>query len=122
MAADGEQGVAVLSAEQIAALNDGSRVGSQFARICESHEALRAQRDELALHSQDAVNQACADKDGLIDSMALSAYADVLRLFAEMGMFTIEREHGRRVIGRWATRCDHKFIDSTHCLKCGWKP
>lgn len=18
--------------------------------------------------------------------------------------------------------CDHKFIDSTYCLKCGWKP
>ena len=18
--------------------------------------------------------------------------------------------------------CDHKFIDSKHCLKCGWKP
>lgn len=18
--------------------------------------------------------------------------------------------------------CDHKFIDSTHCLKCGWTP
>lgn len=20
------------------------------------------------------------------------------------------------------SRCDHKFIDSTHCLKCGWTP
>jgi hypothetical protein len=19
-------------------------------------------------------------------------------------------------------RCDHTFIDSTHCLKCGWRP
>lgn len=19
-------------------------------------------------------------------------------------------------------RCDHKFVDSDHCLKCGWKP
>lgn len=20
------------------------------------------------------------------------------------------------------SRCDHKFIDSRHCLKCGWEP
>ncbi len=19
-------------------------------------------------------------------------------------------------------RCDHKFVDSNHCLKCGWEP
>lgn len=19
-------------------------------------------------------------------------------------------------------KCDHKFIDSNHCLKCGWRP
>lgn len=19
-------------------------------------------------------------------------------------------------------RCDHKFVDSRHCLKCGWEP
>ena len=27
---------------------------------------------------------------------------------------TIEQEH--------AVKCDHKFVDSKHCLKCGWTP
>ncbi len=23
---------------------------------------------------------------------------------------------------RDGVRCDHKFVDSVHCLKCGWRP
>ena len=22
----------------------------------------------------------------------------------------------------YSKKCDHKFIDSNHCLKCGWRP
>jgi hypothetical protein len=27
-----------------------------------------------------------------------------------------------RALDAGAARCDHKFVDSTHCLKCGWTP
>lgn len=30
--------------------------------------------------------------------------------------------NGGTPIARVVERCDHKFIDSTHCLKCGWTP
>lgn len=49
----------------------------------------------------DAIHQACAQSDGKVDSMALSSYANTLRLLAETGDFVIEKEYGRRVIGHW---------------------
>lgn len=50
---------------------------------------------------EDVLNQSCRDKDGDIDSCALSAYARGLRFLATRGRFRIDREFGRRVIGRW---------------------
>ena len=44
--------------------------------------------------------QACRRDDGLYDSMALSAYAEGLRLLAEHGLVEITSEYGRRVIAR----------------------
>lgn len=46
--------------------------------------------------------QACGDREvtGMYDSMALSAYADGLRLLAKHGLVEITHEVGRRVIAR----------------------
>jgi len=48
----------------------------------------------------DVINQACCHEGGL-DSMALSAYADGIRLLAEYGRVRIIEEYGRRVIAEW---------------------
>ena len=50
---------------------------------------------------EDVVNQACLAGDNLVDSMALTAYADAMRLLARHGRLDVEDEDGRRVIGRW---------------------
>jgi len=49
----------------------------------------------------DVINQACNDTDGVLDSMALSAYGDAIRLLAEYGRVRIISEYGRRVIAEW---------------------
>jgi hypothetical protein len=64
-------------------------------------KAVTTERDALRDALMEAVQQACYHKDGEVDSMALSAYADALRLLATAGLFTITHEVGRRVIGRW---------------------
>lgn len=48
----------------------------------------------------DVIGQACSC-DGELDSMALSAYADGLRLLAKYGRVKIVSEYGRRVIAEW---------------------
>ncbi len=48
-----------------------------------------------------AMVQACADTNNNGDSMALSYYADALRLLAKLRLFEIEDEYGRRVIGKF---------------------
>lgn len=45
----------------------------------------------------DVINQACCEGD-LVDSMALSAYADAMRLLEEYGRLEIRTDRGRRVI------------------------
>jgi hypothetical protein len=58
--------------------------------------------EELLDALEDVVNQACwSNDDGLLDSMALSAYAHGLRTLAEYGRVTIEHSVGRRVIAHW---------------------
>ena len=66
-------------------------------------EAFRQEEqvDELLNALYDVLYQACADENGQGDSRAETAYAKGLRLLAEYGLFKIEKEHGRRVIGRF---------------------
>jgi len=49
---------------------------------------------------RDAVAQAC-DNSGVLDSMAISTWADAMRLLARHGRLVIDDDKGRRVIGRW---------------------
>ena len=70
-------------------------------------EDVLADHDELLDVLADVINQACgpvyvdATDSGELDSMALSAYADGMRLLAKHGRFQILHEAGRRVIGQW---------------------
>jgi len=57
---------------------------------------------ELAHQLEDSVRQACrTDKDGEYDSCAISTWADAMLRLAELGRFTVDIHHGRRVIGRF---------------------
>lgn len=57
---------------------------------------------ELLNALEDMVNQACGiSHSDALDSMALTAYANAMRLLAEYGRIKIKREYGRRVIGKW---------------------
>ena len=49
----------------------------------------------------DAMVQACADSSNYGDSMALTYYANALRLLARFGLFEIHDEWGRRVLGKF---------------------
>ena len=50
----------------------------------------------------DVLNQACTnDQSVAVDSLALSAYADALRLLSRRGRFCIDVEAGRRLIGHF---------------------
>ena len=64
-------------------------------------ERLRAENAELLDLLADAVAQGCSGDDGVLDSGALSSYADALRKLAEVGKVEIVSEAGRRVIARW---------------------
>ena len=59
------------------------------------------ERDLLVILA-DVVNQGCHVDAGVVDSMALSAYADAMRVLADYGVLIIDHEAGRRVIGHWA--------------------
>lgn len=54
---------------------------------------------------EDLTIQGCSvDEGGTVDSMALSTYAEALRLLAEKGRYEIVSEHGRRVIAKRVDR------------------
>lgn len=57
--------------------------------------------DEATEYLEEVLNQSCRLYDGTLDSGAIRTYADAMRYLAKRGRFTIEREAGRRVIGRW---------------------
>ena len=38
------------------------------------------------------------------------------------GMVVVCDDCYREIRRRVASRCDHKFIDSVACVKCGWRP
>ncbi len=64
-------------------------------------ELEKISKEELILVLYEVLQQACEYEDGTADSLALSAYASGLRLLARLGLFEIESEYGRRVIGRF---------------------
>jgi hypothetical protein len=75
---------------------------NQWFADCQAEIArLTAARDELLAVLADVLGQACQDDLGQLDSRALSAYAEGLRLLATHSVVEIEREHGRRVIARF---------------------
>jgi hypothetical protein len=49
----------------------------------------------------DVLAQACGQLDGRLDSMALTAYAEGIRLLHRYERVVIEEERGRRVIARF---------------------
>lgn len=61
-------------------------------------EECGAQVHELGEVLLDVITQACGETGGELDSMAISAYADGLRALDALGLVTITRDHGRRVI------------------------
>jgi hypothetical protein len=70
------------------------------------------QRDQLADVLLNVLWQACGDSDDRLDSYALSAYAEGIRLLGELGLVEIEVEHGRRVLARLIPeRRDPVFAD-----------
>ena len=62
--------------------------------------------DEVLDALADVLAQACGVSDGRLDSMALRAYAEGIRLLSRHGRVVIETEVGRRVIGR--------FVEQVH--------
>ena len=67
-------------------------------------DPMPAAEKELEDALMDVIQQACWRDDVTppsLDSMALSANADAMRLLARRGRLVIEKEYGRRVIGKW---------------------
>jgi len=66
-------------------------------------EKAEALKTELVEVLAGVLAQACHTDgdDPALDSCALSAYRDGLKLLAELGKVTIVREHGRRVLANW---------------------
>jgi hypothetical protein len=58
-------------------------------------------RDRLLDALGAVLNEATRARGGRMDSQAMSAYADGLRLLAEYGRVNIAGEYGRRVIAEW---------------------
>ncbi len=48
---------------------------------------------------ENVLRQACGDEN--VDSMALTDYAEGLRLMSLKDRFVIEHEYGRRILGYW---------------------
>ncbi len=72
-----------------------------FEKNLNKEEFEKLDKKELLEILYSVVYQACEIGDSEGDSRALSAYADALRLLARLGLFEIESEYGRRVIGRF---------------------
>lgn len=63
-------------------------------------ELEKVSKEDLIIALHGVIWQACGDDYGNVDSRALSLYADAMRLLARLGVLEIEREYGRRVIGK----------------------
>jgi len=81
-------------------LLDGKRNAEiGLAEAMSENERLKEEIIEL---NKEIVSQNCAMQDGSLDSMAITTNALAMRFLAEKGIIIIEKEYGRRVIGRWA--------------------
>jgi len=77
-------------------------IEAKFEENLNREELERISKEELVQVLYWAMYQACYwDEKDYADSYALSAYADALRLLARLGLFEIEFEYGRRVIGKF---------------------
>jgi hypothetical protein len=61
----------------------------------------KTELDEVLDTLADVLAQSCGLPDGRLDSMALRAYAEGIRLLHRYKRVVIEDERGRRVIGRF---------------------
>lgn len=62
---------------------------------------MNSEMGELLDALEDVLFQACWDSlEEVLDSMALTAYANGMRLLAEYGRIEIVNEYGRRVIAK----------------------
>ena len=68
-----------------------------------AHDVRREVEGELLEFVESSVVQGCYGSDGLLDSMAISTWAEGIRLLAAHGRAEIIEEHGRRVIARLIT-------------------
>lgn len=59
------------------------------------------ERNEILDALCDAIAQACEQRSGELDSYALTAYANALRLLSRYGRVVITADVGRRVIARF---------------------
>ena len=84
-------------------VNSHERV--QIARMYDeiSASTRREVEGELLEFVEEAVIQACLDDKDIVDSMAISTWAEGIRLLAAHGRAEIIEEHGRRVIARLTT-------------------
>lgn len=69
-------------------------------QLCHEYRLMSADQRGIVMLLHDVIRQSCQGDDGVIDSMALSAYADAIRFLAEEGKLRIETDIGRRVIAR----------------------
>ncbi len=85
---------------------------SEVAKLKEENKLLEQDIIEL---NREIVSQNCTCSDGL-DGMAISTNAEAMRFLADKGIITIEKEYGRRVIGKWtenANRQEETSADSS---------
>ena len=72
-------------------------------------DKLKIEREHLIEMLVDSTNQGCdtiesdTKYNGMVSSGALSAYASALRYLSEIGIFKIEMEAGRQVVGMWVS-------------------
>ncbi len=75
---------------------------------CDYHKEQAQRIAELEVDivelNQEIVSQNCTCQDGTLDSMAISTNAQAMRFLAEKGLLVIEKEFGRRVIGKWIAK------------------
>ena len=74
---------------------------SSVKRAINKEELEKISKEELVEVLYCVMYQLCADEDGKGDSGAISDYARALRLLARLGLFEIEREYGRMVVGKF---------------------
>lgn len=75
--------------------------------------------EELLDTLENVISQACGacgpGGQGNLDSMALSAYAEGIRVLAAHGRVRIIEEVGRRVIAEWVTHCQDRHASGFLC-------